>query len=134
MFGPVAATVAGGICTLTVALVGYTSSPKLRQANDLSVVEEATGPAGRAWIDLRRCRGDSLGAHRSKGGNMTIVAQIGSYAGELASLRHDLPPIPELGFGDPHRGDRNRSSGLGTQTHTAGIGGTGVVGLVKGKG
>jgi MFS family permease len=45
LFGPVAATVLGGICTLTVALLWLYFFPKLRQADDLSAVEEATESA-----------------------------------------------------------------------------------------
>jgi hypothetical protein len=40
-----AATVLGGICTLTVALLWLYFFPKLRQADDLSAVEEATESA-----------------------------------------------------------------------------------------
>lgn len=66
---------------------------------------------------------------------MTIIAQIGSYAGELASLRHDLHAHPELGFEETRTAAivAEKLRGWGIETHT-GIGGTGVVGLVKGKG
>ncbi len=44
LFGPVAATVLGGICTLVVALLWFFWFPKLRQADDLSAVEEVPVP------------------------------------------------------------------------------------------
>ena len=45
MFGPVAATVLGGICTLVVTLLWFFWFPKLRQADDLSAVAEVLEPA-----------------------------------------------------------------------------------------
>lgn len=66
---------------------------------------------------------------------MTIIAQIGSYAAELASLRHDLHAHPELGFEETRTAAivAEKLNGWGIETHT-GIGGTGVVGLIQGKG
>lgn len=45
LFGPVAATVAGGICTLAVTALWLVWFPKLRQANDLSGGKAVENPA-----------------------------------------------------------------------------------------
>src|SRR6185369_17188208 len=72
---------------------------------------------------------------RGKGQIMTIIAQIGTYAAELATLRHDLHAHPELGFEETRTAAivAEKLKGWGIETH-AGIGGTGVVGLIQGKG
>ena len=44
MFGPIVAAIAGGICTLAVALLWFRWFPSLRQANDLTAVTERVMP------------------------------------------------------------------------------------------
>ena len=66
---------------------------------------------------------------------MSVIVQIAAYAAELAALRHDLHAHPELGFEETRTAAivAERLRAWGIETHT-GIGGTGVVGLVRGKG
>jgi hippurate hydrolase len=66
---------------------------------------------------------------------MPNLDHIDSFAPELTAIRHDLHAHPEIGF------EEHRTSGIvaeklsqwGVEVHR-GIGGTGVVGLLKGKG
>jgi len=66
---------------------------------------------------------------------MPNIARIDSYADELTAIRRDLHAHPEIGF------EEHRTSGIvadklsqwGIEVHR-GIGGTGVIGLLKGKG
>ncbi len=66
---------------------------------------------------------------------MSVIAQIEAYAAELAALRHDLHAHPELGFEETRTAAivAEKLRAWGIETHT-GIGGTGVVGLVRGRG
>jgi hippurate hydrolase len=66
---------------------------------------------------------------------MSNIELIDSFAGDLTAIRRDLHAHPEIGF------EEHRTSGIvaeklaqwGIEVHR-GIGGTGVVGLLKGKG
>ncbi|SFB10974.1 hippurate hydrolase [Poseidonocella pacifica] len=67
---------------------------------------------------------------------MTVIPQIDSFADDLTEIRHDLHAHPELGF------EETRTAGIvakklqayGLDEVHEGIGGTGVVGVLKGKG
>ena len=67
---------------------------------------------------------------------MSILPRIADFADELTAIRHDLHAHPELGF------EETRTAGIvaaqlracGVDEVHEGIGGTGVVGLIHGKG
>jgi len=66
---------------------------------------------------------------------MPTIARIAEFADELTAIRHDLHENPEIGF------EEKRTSGIvaeklkswGIEVHT-GIGKTGVIGILHGKG
>ncbi|PVA09140.1 amidohydrolase [Pelagivirga sediminicola] len=67
---------------------------------------------------------------------MSIIPQIQAFADDLTAIRHDFHAHPELGF------EEVRTSGIvaeklkeyGVDEVHQGLGGTGVVGIIKGKG
>ncbi|MBN9587317.1 MAG: amidohydrolase [Afipia sp.] len=66
---------------------------------------------------------------------MPNIALIDSFADELTAIRRDLHAHPEIGF-EEHRTSgivAEKLAGWGIEVHR-GLGGTGVVGLLKGKG
>ncbi|RFC64160.1 amidohydrolase [Fulvimarina endophytica] len=67
---------------------------------------------------------------------MTIIPEIESFKADLTAIRHDLHAHPEIGFEETRTSaivaEALRSYGL-DEVHT-GIGGTGVVGILKGTG
>ena len=66
---------------------------------------------------------------------MPNIALIDSFADELTAIRRDLHAHPEIGF-EEHRTSgivAEKLAGWGIEVHR-GVGGTGVVGLLKGKG
>lgn len=67
---------------------------------------------------------------------MSVLPRIAGFAEELTAIRHDLHAHPELGFEETRTAgivaDRLRAWGV-DEVHE-GVGGTGVVGLVRGRG
>lgn len=66
---------------------------------------------------------------------MNLVPEILSLADELAAIRQDIHAHPEIGFQETRTADlvAQRLEQLGVEVHR-GIGGTGVVGIIYGKG
>jgi amidohydrolase len=65
---------------------------------------------------------------------MTVLDRISSYAAELTELRHDFHAHPELGFEETRTSAivAEKLQGWGIEVHR-GIGGTGVVGVLRGR-
>jgi hippurate hydrolase len=65
---------------------------------------------------------------------MPNIARIDEYAGELTAIRRDLHAHPEIGFEEARTSSivAEMLSGWGIAVHS-GLGGTGVVGILKGK-
>ena len=67
---------------------------------------------------------------------MTVIPEIAQFADDLTAIRHDFHAHPELGF------EETRTAGIvaeklreyGVDEVHEGLGGTGVVGIIKGKG
>ncbi|QFS84186.1 M20 aminoacylase family protein [Roseivivax sp. THAF197b] len=67
---------------------------------------------------------------------MSIIPEIAQFADDLTAIRHDFHAHPELGF------EETRTSGIvaqklrdyGVDEVHEGLGGTGVIGIIKGKG
>jgi amidohydrolase len=65
---------------------------------------------------------------------MTVLDRIAAYAAELTELRHDFHAHPELGFEETRTAGivAEKLKGWGIEVHP-GIGGTGVVGVLRGR-
>ena len=65
---------------------------------------------------------------------MTIISRISDFTDELVAIRHDLHAHPEIGFEETRTATivAERLQAWGIETHT-GIGGTGVVGVLRGR-
>lgn len=65
---------------------------------------------------------------------MTVISRISDFTDELVALRHDLHAHPEIGFEETRTAaivaERLQAWGIETDT---GIGGTGVVGVLRGR-
>ncbi|ESR24868.1 M20 aminoacylase family protein [Lutibaculum baratangense] len=64
---------------------------------------------------------------------MTVIPRISAFTEELVGIRHDLHAHPEIGFEETRTAAivAERLAGWGIEVHT-GIGGTGVVGILRG--
>src|ERR1019366_1042430 len=107
-----------------------------RRHRRIAVDPVASGPAHqaeRSRIRSRRQITFTLSRHRIT--DMPNIDRIEGYADELTAIRRDLHAHPEIGF------EEVRTSGIvadkltqwGIEVHR-GLGGTGVVGVLKGKG
>tara|TARA_R110002020_G_scaffold48670_16_gene138693 strand:+ start:5761 stop:6921 length:1161 start_codon:yes stop_codon:yes gene_type:complete len=65
---------------------------------------------------------------------MTVISRISDFTDELVAIRHDLHAHPEIGFEETRTAAivAERLQAWGIETHT-GIGGTGVVGVLRGR-
>ena len=66
---------------------------------------------------------------------MPTIDRIDGYADELTAIRRDLHAHPEIGFEEVRTSGivAEKLKGWGIEVHR-GLGGTGVIGVIKGKG
>ena len=113
------------ICAAPGAMPADTADPAL----------DAAAPGHPHQAERPRFHAPNITFNRPTDKHMPTIDRIDGYADELTAIRRDLHAHPEIGFEEVRTSGivADKLKGWGIEVHR-GLGGTGVIGVLKGKG